>query len=64
MSRAARLAAAAALLLTLALPSVAEADVGQCSNVAYGSAIDFDGERQRLALDLYAQGGGAARGRL
>jgi acetyl esterase/lipase len=44
---------AAAVLLVLAIPAAAPAAVSEQLNVPYGSAVDFDGERQELALDLY-----------
>jgi acetyl esterase/lipase len=44
---------AAAVLLVLAIPAAAPAAVSEQLNMRYGSALDFDGERQELALDLY-----------
>ena len=54
MIRLARPLVLSALLVTaLALPAAAPAAVTEELDVGYGSAVDFDGERQRLALDLY-----------
>ena len=43
----------AVVLLVLALPGAASAGVSEQLGVPYGSAVDFDGEQQELALDLY-----------
>jgi acetyl esterase/lipase len=43
----------AALVAALALPAAAPAEVTEEGGLTYGSAVDFDGERQRLDLDLY-----------
>ncbi len=54
MIRLARPLVLSALLVTaLALPAAAPAAVTEELDLGYGSAVDFDGERQRLALDLY-----------
>jgi acetyl esterase/lipase len=44
---------AGAFVALFVLPAAAPAAVTEEKAVAYGSAIDFDGERQRLQLDLY-----------
>lgn len=53
MTRRLALLPAAALLFVLSMPPAAQAAVSERLDVPYGSAVDFDGERQELALDLY-----------
>ena len=48
-----RSVAALAGLAALVLAAPASAAVTEKKGVVYGSAVDFDGERQELALDLY-----------